>query len=188
MSACYSSRKWNSLPVLLLYQGAWWEVISGTFSSTLADWVASLLEDAVSYLISTLQRDCLDMIQRNCFLMYESLMALIQPPLPFTGCGTCPHSQSFRFRKDLAALACKDGICCVQNQVPGAGSPLLSCTSIPICELLAACVSTKGGLNIHQEGYCFPQGSRRYGPLNEPPCPPLPTLPPGFHSSRHRWC
>lgn len=42
---------------------------------------------------------------------------------------------------------------------------LLSCTSVRICEPLAARVSTKGRWNIHQEGCCFPQGSRRCGPF-----------------------
>lgn len=67
-------------------------------------------------------------------------MALIQPPLTFTGWGTCSHSQSFRFRKDLAALACKDEICRVQNQVPGAHYPLapLFCRALPSIYLLPA--------------------------------------------------
>lgn len=55
--------------------------------------------------------------------MLESLMALVHPWLTFTGMDARTHFQSFRVRKYLAAMACKDEICRVQNQVPGARYP-----------------------------------------------------------------
>lgn len=117
-------------------------------------------------------------------LMLESLMALNDPWLTFTGRGARTHFQSFRFRKYLAAIACKDEICRMLKSSAwhslSSHALLLFCTSITVCEPLAACnlylLNKRYRWNIHQEGWCFPQGSHGYGPWNGPPHPPLPTL------------
>lgn len=159
MSAFHSRKKWNHLPVFLLLQG----ILMGShqrdlfpprcqtelpLSCRMKFLSTEEKKSSAAHVISTLQRDCLDVIQRNSSLMLEGLMALIQPPSTFTGWATCSHSQSFRFRKDLAALACKDEICRVQkNQVPAARYPLtpLSCRALPSVSASRSltCISTE---------------------------------------------